>query len=164
MKRSDSNSLLSCDIFYKEIKDKVTLECKHELCIACFLEITTSSSFKCHMCRRKYNWKNEVGEELEEILEERLELLIREDDENQFLSVLGYMNKAFEVIINRQNIFQFIVVLETQIDTETLKFLISEFIANNYTEEDIIGNLRGPFSITLEIPIHIWNRSMTILF
>ena len=83
---------------------------------------------------------NFVGVELEE----RLELLIREDDENQFLSLVGMNSKAFEVIINRQNIFQFIVVLETQIDTETLKFLISELIANNYTEEDIIGNLRGP--------------------
>ena len=95
-------------------------------------------------------------EELEERLEERLELLIREDDENQFLSVLGDMSKAFEVIINRQNIFQFIVILETQIDTETLKFLISEFIANNFSNHDIIGSLRNPmFSHFRNINSHL---------
>ena len=61
-KRID-NTLLSCDICYKDIKDKVSLECKHELCIACFLEMTTSSGaiqFKCHMCRRQYKWKKEA--------------------------------------------------------------------------------------------------------
>ena len=119
----------------KRKKDKVTLECRHELCVTCFLEMTTSSSFKCHMCRRKYNWKNEVVEELEDTLD----LLIREDDENQFLSLLGEMSKAFMVIINRQKVIQFIVILETQIDTETLKSLISEFIANNFSNDDIIG-------------------------
>ena len=61
---------------------------------------------------------------LEERLEERLELRIREDDENQFLSLIGMNSKALEVIINRQNIIQFIVVLVSQIDTEALKFLI----------------------------------------
>ena len=90
--KMDSNS---CDICYRGIKDKVTLECKHELCVACFLEMSTSSHFKCHMCRRKYNWKNK---EDKDILEETLSILIREDDENQFLSLVGGgMNKAFEV-------------------------------------------------------------------
>ena len=103
--------------------------------------------FKCHMCRRKYNWKKEPFKSSEVIsedtLEERLELLIREDNENQFLPLIGINSRAFEVIINRQNIIQFIVVLETQIDTETLKFLISEFIANNFIQKDIIRSLRA---------------------
>ena len=114
------NTLLSCDVCYKEIKDKVSLECKHGLCIACFLEMTTSSSFKCHMCRRQYKWKKETlktkeipsVDTLEENLEERLEVLIREDDENQFLPIVGMNSKAFEVILNRQNIIQFIVCLK----------------------------------------------------
>ena len=130
-------NILQCGICYKEIKDKVSLECKHELCIACFLEMITSSErqiipFKCHMCRRQYKWKRETVktkeipsvDTLEERLEERLELRIREDDENQFLSLIGMNSKALEVIINRQNIIQFIVVLVSQIDTEALKFLI----------------------------------------
>ena len=53
----------SCDICYKEIKDKVTLECKHELCVKCFIEMIKLSgdiSFKCHMCRKQYNWKKET--------------------------------------------------------------------------------------------------------
>ena len=112
---------ISCDICYRGIKNKVTLECKHELCIPCFLEVmrnlSTSSSFKCHMCRRKYNWGNKPKEDVV-ILEETLSILIREDDENQFLSLLGMgVSKAFEVIINNRNPIQFIVILETQIDT-----------------------------------------------
>ena len=111
----DSNS---CDICYERIKDKITLECKHELCLPCFLEVmrnlTTSSSFKCHMCRRKYNWVYKTKEKLKEdahVLEETLSILIREDDENQFLSLVGGgMSKAFEIIVNNQNVIQFIVI------------------------------------------------------
>ena len=116
------------------------------------------------MCRRQYKWKKETlktkeipsVDTLEETLEERLEVLIREDDENQFLSIVGMNSKAFEVILNRQNIIQFIVVLETQIDTETLKFLIKEFVANNFTQDDIIGSLRSPsFSHFRNIDSHL---------
>ena len=125
----DSNS---CDICYERIKDKVTLECKHELCPPCFLEVmgnlTTSSHFKCHMCRKKYNWVYKTKED-EHILEETLSILIREDDENQFLSLVGSgMSKAFEIIVNNLNLIQFIVILETRIDTEELKLLISELV------------------------------------
>ena len=104
------------------------------------------------MCRRKYNWKNEVGEKLEDTLN----LLISEDDENQFLSLLGRdVSKAFEIILNRQIVIQFIVILETQIDTEILKSLISEFIANNFSNDDI-GSLRNPlFSHFRNINSHL---------
>jgi len=54
------------------------------------------------------------------------------------------MSKAFEVIVNNLNPIQFIVIIETQINTEELKLLISEFIANNFTSGDIIGSLRNP--------------------
>jgi len=144
IKMCDSNSLFSCDICYDEVKDRVTLECKHELCIRCFLKVITPSYFKCHMCRRKYNWTYKTKEKPKEdaiTLEETLSILIREDDENQFLSLVGSrMSKAFEVIVNNQNVIQFIVILEAQID----KLLISEFIANNYTSGDIIRSLRNP--------------------
>jgi len=81
---------------------------------------------------------------VEEDFEDTLNLLIREDDENQFLDLFRKDEcKAFEVIVNHQHIFQFIVILETQIDTETLKFLMSEFIANNLIPNDIIGSLRN---------------------
>ena len=108
------------------------------------------------MCRRKYNWKNKPKED-KDILEETLSILIREDDENQFLSLVGSgMSKAFEVIVNNQNVIQFIVILETQIDTEELKLLISEFIANNFTSGDIIGSLRNPtFSHFRNINSHL---------
>ena len=58
-------------------------------------------------------------------IEDIVELLIREDEENLFLPLIGKNSKAFEVIINRQNIIQFIVILNSQIDTEILKYLIS---------------------------------------
>ena len=75
----------TCDICYKEISNKVTLKCKHELCVMCFLEMTTSSSsFKCHMCRKQYNCKKE---ECNKVLEETLSILIREDESNQFRSI-----------------------------------------------------------------------------
>ena len=106
LKCINSSPLQTCDICYNEIKDKLSLECKHELCITCFLEMTVSSErqiilFKCHICRRKYNWKKEPLKSLEVIsedtLEERLELLIREDNENQFIPLVGINSKVFEV-------------------------------------------------------------------
>ena len=142
----------TCDICYKEISNKVTLKCKHELCVMCFLEMSTSSSsFKCHMCRRQYNWKNEENKEsCIFVSEETLSILIREDESSQFRALVGMeTSKAFEVIIQEQHIIQFIVILGSQMDTETLKFLISEFIANNIpfpssTDDDLIQSLRTP--------------------
>ena len=142
----------SCDICYKDITNKVTLECKHELCVTCFLVMTTWSKgqiipFKCHICRKQYNWKKE---EHEETLEETLSILIREDESNQFRTLLGLEgSKVFEVIIHEQHVIQFIVILGSQLDTETLKFLISEFIANNIPfpfmdDDDVISSLRRP--------------------
>ena len=141
-------SFVPCDICYKEISNKVTLECKHELCVMCFLEMSTSSSFKRHMCRKQYNWKKEENKEsCIFVPEETLSILIREDESSQFRALVGMeASKAFEVIIQEQHIIQFIVILGSQMDTETLKFLISEFIANNIpfpssTDDDLIQSL-----------------------
>jgi len=141
-------TIISCDICYKDITNKVTLECKHELCVTCFLEVnrimTTRSMYKCHMCRRQYNWK--TNESIpEETLEETLSVLIREDESNQFRALVGMeTSKAFEVIIQEQHVIQFVVILVSQLDTETLKFLISEFIANNVSLSSLIQSLRRP--------------------
>ena len=74
-------TIISCDICYKDTANNVKLECKHELCVTCFLEMTTWSKgqitpFKCHMCRKQYNWKKD-----EAIPEETLSVLIREDED-----------------------------------------------------------------------------------
>jgi len=142
----------SCDICYKDLTDKVSLDCGHELCVICFLEIirtmSTSSVFKCQMCRKEHKWKKE------EHKEETLSLLIREDESSQFKTLVGMeASKVFEVIINEQNIIQFIVVLHNQLDTETLKFLISEFVANNapfpfFEQEELIQSLRSPVAFS----------------
>jgi len=155
----------SCDICYKDITNKVILECKHELCVICFLEVnrimTTRSMFKCHMCRRQYNWK--TNESIpEETLEETLSVLIREDESNQFRALVGMeTSKAFEVIIQEQHVIQFIVILGSQMDVEALKFLISEFIANNcpfpFSRDESIQSLRRPaaFSHFKNTGIHL---------
>ena len=159
---------MSHPVCYREIKDKVTLECKHELCVRCFIEMNSKDkeilistyTFKCHMCRKQYNWKKETvkssGFNSGIASEDSLELIIKEDEENLFLPLVGMNSKAFEVILRINNnsfvfinhslkIIQFIVVLKNQIETETLKFLISEFVVNRVTDDlgDIIGNLRG---------------------
>ena len=68
-------------------------------------------------------------------------------------------SRAFEVIVSlnnnsfvsnpEQHIIQFIIIIGRQMDVETLKFLISEFIANNvpsriFTHGDLIQSLRSP--------------------
>ena len=78
-----------------------------------------------------------------------MSVLIREDESNQFRSLVGMeTSKAFEVITQEQHVIQFIVILGSQMDTETLKFLISEFVANNvpfpFSNDDLIQNLRRP--------------------
>ena len=102
--------------------------------------------FKCHMCRKQYNWKKE---ESNKVLEETLSILIREDESNQFLALVEMeSSRAFEVIVQEQHIIQFVVILGSQMDNETLKFLISEFIANNisfpFSHDNPIQNLRRP--------------------
>ena len=172
----ESNKVISCDICYKEITNKVTLECKHELCVMCFLEVirnlATWSVFKCHMCRKQYNWKKE---ERNKGLEETLSILIREDESNQFRALVGMeTSKTFEVIVHEQHIIQFVVILGSQMDTETLKFLISEFIANNFpsrrlfpfpfSHDNLIQNLRRPAAfIILKTLEAILNPSMITL-
>ena len=148
--------LKTCDICDKDLTSKVSLDCGHKLCVMCFLEIMgMTRTFKCHMCRKQYDWKKEGYKETcifssEEIPEETLSLLIREDDDNQFRTLIGMeTSRAFEVIVNNYNIIQFIVILGRQMDVETLKFLISEFTANNipfpfFTHDDLIQNLRSP--------------------
>ena len=141
-------TIISCDICYKDITNKVILECKHELCVMCFLEMNTWSVYKCHMCRRQYNWKKDEAIP-EEMLDGMLSVLIREDEDNQFRALVGMeTSKAFEVIVQEQHVIQFIVILGSQLDTETLKFLISEFIANNspfpFSDDDLISSLRSP--------------------
>jgi len=135
--------LKTCDICYKDLTSKVSLDCGHELCVMCFLEIMgMTRTFKCHMCRKQYDWKKEGHKETCIFSpEETLSLLIREDD-NQFRTLIGMeTSRAFEVIVSlnnnsfvsipEQHIIQFIIVLGRQMDVETLKFLISEFVANN---------------------------------
>ena len=88
----------TCDICYKEISNKVTLKCKHELCVMCFLEMTTSSSssFKCHMCRKQYNWKKEENKEsCIFVPKETLSILIREDEDCQFRALVGMETRVF---------------------------------------------------------------------
>ena len=135
---------------------------KHELCVRCFIEMNSKDkeilistyTFKCHMRRRQYNWEEKTlpinSNSLSHPIEDTLELLIREDEENLFLPLIGKNSKAFEVLVIRDNssvqfVIQFIVITVAQIDTETLKFLISEFVVNRVTDDlgDIIGNLRG---------------------
>ena len=72
--------LKTCDICYKDLTSKVSLDCGHKLCVMCFLEIMgMSRTFKCHMCRKQYNWKKEEHEGksnnyFEETLEETLSI------------------------------------------------------------------------------------------
>jgi len=154
----ETDNIFSCSICYIESKDKVTLECQHELCVKCFIEMNRllgEASFKCHMCRKQYKWKNDFPCMEHNATEDTIELLIREDEDNLFLPLIGKNSKTFEVIIKtnnsssifnlRQNIVQFVVILGRQIDTETLKFLISEYVVNRVTDDlrDIIENLRG---------------------
>ena len=113
MERDNTHKVInidpSCDICYKEIKDKISLKCRHELCITCFLEMIKLSkdiSFKCHMCRRQYNWKKEINKTdktLGDSLEDSLVLLIKEDETNLFLQLFGSNSKAFEVILRMNN-------------------------------------------------------------
>ena len=55
------------------------------------------------------------------------------------------MNNSSLAFSPNQKIIQFIIDLKTQIDTETLKYLLSEFVVSRVTDDldDIIGNLCG---------------------
>ena len=55
-----------CDVCYDEPKNKVILECKHEICVKCFLELKPNSGYRCHMCRRSYKFKRIINIQEEE--------------------------------------------------------------------------------------------------
>jgi len=102
--------------------------------------MTTSSSMTCHMCRRKYNWGNPA----KGVIEDTLSILMREDTDNQFLDLFGKNEcKVFEIIINEQHMFHFIIIIKNQIHIETLKLMLSEFIADNLISNNIIESLRN---------------------
>ena len=66
------------------------------------------TSFKCHMCRKQYKWKNDFPRKTVQIMEhnateDTIELLIREDEDNLFLPLIGENSKTFEVIIKTNN-------------------------------------------------------------
>ena len=63
-----------CDICYEEMKNKVSLECKHELCLKCFMKIVDDNEFRCHMCRKKF----ELKENSKPSIEERVMTIVRE--------------------------------------------------------------------------------------
>ena len=71
-----------CDICYEILRNKAVLECKHELCLKCFMVITSSDSLRhthsirCHICRRTHKFKKvvtitEEKSPLKEILEKK---------------------------------------------------------------------------------------------
>jgi len=78
---------------------------------------------------------NKTDKTLGDSLEELLVLLIKEDKTNLFLPLFGSNSKAFEEILRMNNnslisipnqkIIQFITVINSQIDTEILKYLLN---------------------------------------
>jgi len=72
---------MECDICYEEMKNKVSLECNHELCLKCFMKMIEEKEFKCHMCRKKYEFESKPKLSAEERL---IDLIIENtDDEDE---------------------------------------------------------------------------------
>ncbi len=53
---------MDCMVCYEEIKNKVTFECKHELCLKCFI-IIGKDKIKCPMCIKEIDLDKKEKEE-----------------------------------------------------------------------------------------------------
>ena len=48
--------MTECIVCYEDIKNKVSLECSHELCLNCFMNtLKAKNPFICPMCRHDFN-------------------------------------------------------------------------------------------------------------
>lgn len=155
MNENDKEDKELCDICYESIKNKVILECTHEVCLKCIINILKIKSLSCPMCRKKYDISINDKEEQEELLFEipypyDINVVLQTDHNLRALIIQENIDdqcKFYEAYINNDElIFSFIIIHEVAVPDNIIEKLIYKLILNaiprdlslQYLRQDIV--------------------------
>ena len=154
--------MTECIVCYEDIKNNVSLECTHELCLNCFVNtLKAKNKFSCPMCRHKYNFYLKDEEQVFEVSEDYVfetynssyEIDIVQEQQSVFQELLtncypDHIYKYYRTTLNG-NIYCFIIMFSINIeediemnDNDVISHLLSNLLAdiaplNNVTIEMI---------------------------
>ena len=142
-----------CDVCYEEPKNKVILECKHEICVKCFLELKPSTGYRCHMCRRSYKFKRIINIQEESPLKK------------VFIDRFPDAQVLFLKVVTEENVTIHYVLLFTQeIPSSDIESLIEKHFLTYYpgmSEEPDFrrtlknGNVEDSYLFTMNVDFYL---------
>ena len=164
--------MTDCDVCYCPIENKVKLECSHEFCLKCIVNILKIKYdvLTCPMCRKKYKdiyINKEIFEEMPfevpfdgpgydiSIVKQETGLI------KQLLTDLHPNSQCDFYEVNIRNSFEnieatvsFYILYEIQIEDSMIEYMIFDLITDNLPLDNIIPKLRqgivnvGQFKMT----------------
>ena len=141
--------MTGCFICYEDIRNKVSLECTHELCLNCFVNtLKVKNKFSCPMCRHKYDFYLKDEEQVFEVPEGYMsepydpgyEIDIIPEQQSIFQGVIStfypeHVYKFYRTAVN-SNIFYFIIIHSINIEpSEVDDNIISHLLFNLLTDQ-----------------------------
>ena len=144
-----------CNICYENMVHKVILECKHELCVRCFLQL---KPFKCHMCRKKYDF---TARNVHESNKSSFEI---QEEENPLSALIlneypGEKCSCYKVSINNK-ILNYIILYTQQIEDYEIRSIISDHV-NCYP--NMQRDIENPYLFTMNVNFYIQDYYDVIL-
>ena len=141
--------MTECIVCYEDIKNKVSLECTHELCLNCFVNtLKAKKTFSCPMCRHKYNYYLKDEEQVFEIPEDYMsepydpgyEINITLEQQSIFNEVIAscfpdYNYKYYRTSVNN-NVFCFALISNIDVDDDMFEYLLFDLLTNNLPQDE----------------------------
>ena len=142
---------IECIVCYEPIKNKVILECSHEVCLECIIKIIQIRPLSCPMCRKKYDiYLSKEKEEEEQVFEVPNEYVINlfPQNEHDLRSLiindhLGNQCSFYEVFVHHGEIlnqFSFIILHSAPI--QVIEQLICNLVISSIPHGLSLQNLR----------------------
>ena len=137
-----------CDICYEPIKNKVLLECTHEVCLKCIVKILKIKSLSCPMC---YDIcikdKDDQQEQTFELPHEYDIDIVPQNDHNLRALIIQEniddQCKFYEVYINNDELlFSFIIIHEVVVPDSIIGQLIFKLVINAIPHDQPLQYLR----------------------
>ena len=141
--------MTECIVCYEDIKNKVSLECTHELCLNCFVNnLKAKNKFSCAMCRHKYNFHLKDEEQVFEIPEGYMpelydpsyEINITQEQYSIFQDLISscypdYNYKYYRTSLN-SSVFCFAILNNIDVDDDMIEYLIFDLLTNQLPQDE----------------------------
>ena len=140
--------MTECIVCYEDIKNQVSLECSHELCLNCFINtLKAKNKFSCPMCRHKYDFYLKDEEQVFEVPENYIseiydpgyEINITQEQYSIFQDLIAscypdYTYKYYRTSVN-SNVFCFAILYNLDIDDDMTEYLIFDLLTNQLPQD-----------------------------